>query len=647
MDIFQKNLHYNIKFSIYRFLKKYRKLLILYISFFIFLNIDQVFAVTTSEEETAIREQERIEQKLETEKQEQIQQNKFFEIEKIRKTRDFETEAIEEKMFNDGSFCIKVKEITLKGNSIYSTKKLRKKFLDNHINQCLTKSAINNLKNDMENFYMRKSYTLARVYFDFTKLNKNILSINIYEGLVNKIEIEDSKKKKQNLWGKFKNFRSKTQIFTAFPFKKNKPFNLRDFEQGLDQMNRLASNNAKLDLRPAEQKDKEGYTDVIINNDSSLLTSIKLGYDNGGSKNTGKERKKLNISQDNLFALNDNIYISYIENKDDNGQSQKSESFYSSLSIPFGYWTGTASYSETEYLSTIQGDFTTFKSSGDTITQNYGIDRIIFRSQKFKTGLGVELDVKETNSYIEDVKSETGSRKLSIATISSSNTLYTRAGTFYIKPSYVRGQDWFNAKSDERDTSQMSRSTPRAQFEIFKLYSYWNTNFYIPKTKIPLNYMLTFNGQSSQDALFGSEQFSVGGQYSVRGFSESSISGDNGYNIRNDLKINTVNLLPQSISQSNLMLFGNKYGISVSNALSRTYLTLFYDYGYTRNHEVLAGYTDEGYMSGTGIALNYNGKYLDWDLTYSKGLHSPEYLRTRDNINKDDETIYFNINVGF
>jgi len=613
---------------------------------------NKTFALTSDEQQTSIREQERIEQRLERERQDKINQQEIFETDKIRKTRKFDKEKeVDKTKIKDSKHCILIKQIDLNGNTIYSEKKLRKRFLSKHENQCISKIIIDDIKNNLENFYISKGYTLARVYFNFTKLNENILDVVIYEGIVDEIKIqtptsEKSENSFQKLLGSIKNFRNKTKVFTAFPFKKNKVYNLRDFEQGIDQMNRLASNNVILDTRPDEDN-KEGYSDIIVKNKPKNTTSVKLGYDNSGSESTGKRKKKATLSQDNLLALNDNIYISYTKDNEDHSSEKFSKSLYSSISIPLGYWTTKASYSKSEYLTTINGVARNFKSSGDTITQNYGIDKVIIRRQKFKNSLGFDLDVKETNSYIEDVKSETGSRKLSIGELYSNNTLYTKAGTFFLKPSYERGLDWFNAKSDDRDSSQMNNTTPRAQFEIFKLYGYWNTNFNLPKTQIPLNYMFAFNTQNSQDTLFGSEQFSVGGQYSVRGFSESSISGDNGYNIRNDLKINTLHLLPQNWTKSNLMLFGSKKSLSISNALSRTYLSVFYDYGYARNHKVLNGYEDKGYMSGTGVSLNYNGNYFDWDITYAKGLHSPQYLRTRDNISEDRESVYFNVSVGF
>jgi hemolysin activation/secretion protein len=46
------------------------------------------------------------------------------------------------------------------------------------------------------------------------------------------------------------------------------------------------------------------------------------------------------------------------------------------------------------------------------------------------------------------------------------------------------------------------------------------------------------DSQISKDTLFGSEQFSVGGYYSVRGFRENYISGDHGYYFRNKANFN-------------------------------------------------------------------------------------------------------------
>ena len=81
--------------------------------------------------------------------------------------------------------------------------------------------------------------------------------------------------------------------------------------------------------------------------------------------------------------------------------------------------------------------------------------------------------------------------------------------------------------------------------------------------------------------------------------------------------------------------------------LLKTLFSVFYDYGYGRS-KYLINQTDEGYMSGAGVRVRYpDGKYFDWDLTYSRGLHVPKSVLSTSNQTADKETIYFNINFKF
>jgi len=69
-------------------------------------------------------------------------------------------------------------------------------------------------------------------------------------------------------------FRLKSQTFFAFPFLKGKEFNLRDFEQGLDQLNRLQSNNATLDIRAVEVV-KDNHSPLVgESNEQELARSL-------------------------------------------------------------------------------------------------------------------------------------------------------------------------------------------------------------------------------------------------------------------------------------------------------------------------------------------------------------------------------------
>lgn len=299
--------------------------------------------------------------------------------------------------------------------------------------------------------------------------------------------------------------------------------------------------------------------------------------------------------------------------------------------------------------------------------------------------IGTQLEVRDTRSYIEDVKTANGSRKSSNISFYLNNVIYTRLGTIIIKPSYQIGTHWFHSKKDLDDLMDIE---PKLQYDLIKLYAYYNTRINLPlltktqvidqntgkpatreiktkdskekkivktepikvRNKLPLYYTLTFDSQYSFDTLYGSDQFSVGGEYTVRGFRESNISGDIGYYIRNDLKINLLDLLPNAIVYTKPMNVGKQHRISINDTISRTYLSAFFDYGYVRNrHKILPDYynSNSGYLSGAGIALNYYGRYLSWSLTYAKALRSPEYLQSRDGIKKEGHSIYWRLNLNW
>ena len=103
------------------------------------------------------------------------------------------------------------------------------------------------------------------------------------------------------------------------------------------------------------------------------------------------------------------------------------------------------------------------------------------------------------------------------------------------------------------------------------------------RNKINLNYTLSFDSQYSWNTLYGTDQFSVGGEYTVRGFRNKNISEDNGYYIRNDLSMNLKQLFPKILINTKFMNYvstikGKNIRLSINDALSRIYLGIFYDY---------------------------------------------------------------------
>ncbi|MDR1691357.1 MAG: hypothetical protein LBR35_00760, partial [Rickettsiales bacterium] len=603
--------------------------------------------------------------------QQELQRQEIKEAERVRKSREEQgamTGGKDDKMFgvdDESSTCPRFNIIEIIGNKVYSKKYLARKITNKYIGNCINKKNLATIQNEIMTLYIENGYTLARVYFDMkkTRINdkENTFVIVIEEGKVNTIKIQDETEGK-----KPKSISDNRGTFFAFPFAKNGIFNLKDFEQGLDQINRLQSNDAIMDIRPSKGNDKDGYSDIeIINKRKSFRTTfLDLSFDNAGNKNVGENNVNISVNQDNLLGIYDNIYIKYTNDLEFDTARLYNRSLYSNFSLPFGYWTLSASVTYSEYKTTVEGYYTSFNTNGNTFTQLYSLDRVMYRTGRFKTNLGAALEIRDTESYIRDVKSLAGSRKSSNVNIYLNNTLYTSLGTIIVKPSYQRGLALFGAKEDASDLMDIE---PRLQYDLFKLYAYFNTRINMPlltksegqnskgevvklRNKLPLNYTLTIDSQYSLNTLYGTNQFSTGGLYTVRGFKESTISGDNGYYIRNDLKANLQHLFPRTILQKDFMNKGSSWLDSPNTMLAKTHLSVFYDFGYIENkHDILPDTynANKGYMAGAGVALNYYGKYFTWSLTYAKALHSPTYLQSRDGVEKEDHNIYWRISANW
>jgi hemolysin activation/secretion protein len=585
-----------------------------------------VSALALTPEQIA-QQQQIIQQQQEQTRHAEEQRRELREAERIRESRDpssLRFDADESRRSDSEYGCPKFKTIEVLGNKIYSAKRIGK-ITDRYIGLCITRENMSALQNELTALYIDHKYTLARVYFDqrrsrLTKGDSDVVLI-IEEGAINMVELRDEYEGREYFppsdW--LGRIRNKTKKFMLLPFAEGDVFNIKDFEQALDQLNRLQSNNATMDIKPTPGLNGAGHSDIYILNKhkSERATFFGLGVDNSGNKSTGENNWNVNLNQDNLFALNDNLYLKYTRDTDFAKGHHHSQSFYSALSVPFGYWTFNTSLSWSDYLTTVDGMAVSFQTRGDTLTQTYGADRALYRGARYRANLGAMLTVRDTESWIRDMKSITGSRRASNANIFLNNTIYHPRGTLIIKPSYQRGLNLFNSREDPADIYD---AEPHLQYDMLKLYIYSSIGF---KIGVPITWNLTADGQYSFQNLYGTDQQSLGGEYTVRGFRNSTISGDRGFYVRNDLRV---------------------------PVLPRTQISLFGDYGYIRNAHKIAPDTydsNSGEMAGAGIGLHYGGKYLNWSLVYARALSAPKFLQTRDGIAKEKHSIYWRVTASY
>lgn len=122
-------------------------------------------------------------------------------------------------------------------------------------------------------------------------------------------------------------------------------------------------------------------------------------------------------------------------------------------------------------------------------------------------------------------------------------------------------------------------------------------------------------GQTTPDRLYASEQLSVGGQYSVRGYKEQYLSGNRGGYWRNELTWQWMTIPGVGT-------------LSATGAL---------DAGHVVSQK---GITDGGTLAGTSLGLELAGRWLSQSLTVAMPLSYP------DRLNPDKQVVYWQATVS-
>ncbi|MGH8492770.1 MAG: ShlB/FhaC/HecB family hemolysin secretion/activation protein [Moraxellaceae bacterium] len=477
--------------------------------------------------------------------------------------------------------CHDVKEVVLQGASQLS-KKEQEKITAPFVGRCLTLADINSLLAAITNAYVAKGMVTTRAYIAPQDMSSGVLELLVVEGRVDKLLLEDGRKN------------NSVSLATAFPRVTGKLLDLRDLEQGLDQLNRLASNNATMDIQPGSGI---GASTVVIRNQPRRIWSAGASVDNYGSKSTGINQLGVNAALYNLTRLNDMITLSqnrsFPYSRPGIGQVANAASF----SLPYGYYTFTLSWSDSEYQSLVNGSAGTFDTTGSSGQTTAKIDRVIYRGTAGRGALSLDLTTKESRNYVLGQLIATSSRDLTIANLGGNFVTGVGGGGLTLELAYSQGLTILDAEEDQVGLPDF---VPRAQFKRINYGFTWNRPFTAWSQSFSFNSQL--QGQYGLDALFSSEQISVGSFYSVRGFRETSLAGDRGAYIRNDLSLN----LPLNLRW---------------NPFLRPFIGL--DAGTVNERLGNPG----GTLAGMAVGASLGVGRASFDLTTTRPLHVPSDMR--------------------
>jgi hemolysin activation/secretion protein len=402
--------------------------------------------------------------------------------------------------------CFTINNIVLDGSTLINARQ-QQKLLSPWRGQCLDMARINQLTNAVSDWYISRGYITSRAFLTQQDLRSGELHLVMLEGRLEKIKMDDAPER---------------ELKMAFPGMEGRILNLRDVEQGMEQINRTRTTPVQIEILPGE---KQGWSVVHLTATPEFPLSASVSFDNSGQKSTGVGQVNAGLTGNNLLGLADSWFVSGGRSSAFSN-SKDAQNFAAGVSVPYGYSLLDYSYSWNNYLSTVDNNGYLWHSSGDTETHRVNLSHVLFRNGDIKTGVSVGLSHRINRNYLDDVLLQSSSRKLTSLLFGLNHTQKMLGGVATFNPTFSRGMPWFGAESDGNQNGDL----PKAEFRKWSL----NASFQRPVAD-NLWWLASVYGQWTPDRLYGSERMTIGGESSVRGFKEQSISGDNGAYWRNEL----------------------------------------------------------------------------------------------------------------
>ena len=409
--------------------------------------------------------------------------------------------------------CFTITRIELAGATLL-TPSATKRLTTPWVNQCLDVVRLNKLTDSISDWYISRGYITSRAFLTEQDLSGGVLHLAVLEGKLQQIRLEGVPARTLKM---------------VFPRLEGKVLNLRDIEQGMEQLNRVRQRPVEIEILPG---DRQGYSIVNLTATPEFPLSGSVSFDNSGQKSTGTGQLNGALSGNNLLGLADKWFVSGGRSSDFSN-SHDAQNFAAGVSVPYGYGLLDYSYSWSNYLSTIDNNGYFWRSTGDTETHRLNGSWVLFRNGDIKTSVSAGITHRISHNYLDDVLLATSSRKLSSFSLGINHTQKIASGVATLNPTFTQGVPWLGAEDDNDKYGDV----PKAEFRKWSV----NGSFQRPVAN-NLWWLSSAYFQWSPDRLYGSERLTLGGEASVRGYKEQYISGDNGGYWRNELNYSLVTL---------------------------------------------------------------------------------------------------------
>ena len=447
------------------------------------------------------------------------------------------------------------------------------------MNRRLTLEDINTLSNRLNNALIEHGYVTSRIGIPAQSLASGNLQFNLQLGRVEAIL--------------YKPYVQPLPWENAFPIRKGDILNIRNIEQGIEQMKRLGSQNVSIELEPGS---KPLATNIVLETTKKPPIHGMVSIDDSGLKETGKLQWTAAIGIDRVFNANDSLNLSINRDAAQDGEHKGTRNHSISYSIPRGKDTFSISYSDMKYHQTINSMATPFISSSHAKTVRGSWNHVFHRDRTTKRSWDIIISKRNAKNYINDVEVAVQRANTASVEFGISERRYINQNTLYSRAAIKQGVGWFGSQPEYGNGAPSTRFTQLLVDVDYQMPRTWGHR--------PASIATSFHGQWTlgDKRLFSRDMISLGNRYTVAGFDgENTLMAESGWYIRNEV----VSYIPKWKSSIYANVdFGAVYGPST---------------------DVLAG----KFIAGTSLGMKGQFKSgLFYDVFVGAPLYKPNGYRT-------------------
>lgn len=391
------------------------------------------------------------------------------------------------------------------------------------VGRCLDPSGIERLVATLDDLMHGQGYLLDRVLVPPQSLEDGELRLYVHAVRVGKVRFlrDDAARSPDRGWGTWRN---------AFPIGPGDLLNVRDLEQGIEQMQRVPGQTVGTELAPGARADQV-IVDILRQPGGwrERLRGV-VTLDNSGSRALGRSLLSAQAELAQPLGLSDLLAVSGSTNAANPAPDHRSQALAVDYSIPWGYHTFTFSKSHSRFAQMVQGTTTRFLSSGRSQGTQLRWHYRLLRAGTGTAGLFVAASTRRARSFIEDVELEFQRHRTTNLEAGLTGSMRRGGASADFELAWRRGMPWRDAQPD-LPSAQAGGPTLRPR--LWRLSGGIFVPFSIGQT--PLLYGLTLRAQHSSHAMLAIDQIGIGNRYTVRGFDgETVLQGENGYFVRNE-----------------------------------------------------------------------------------------------------------------